>query len=88
MAMNLLTAPFKFGQICSPGVRSESLDRICQCVDHLNRLARYEYRLSLGETMRFEGAGWSNGADIKALLEQAKDRDPLVWGDIYARRVQ
>ena len=66
---------------------SESLDRICQCIDHLDTLAPYEYRLSLGETMRYEGHDWCGGRDIQALLVEEKHKDPLVWGDIYARRV-
>jgi FkbM family methyltransferase len=66
---------------------SESLDRICQCVDHLDNLAPYEYRLSLGETMRYEGNTWRSGRDIQAQLAEEKRKDPLVWGDIYARRV-
>lgn len=67
---------------------SESLDSIDQCVDHLDTLVKYEYRLSLGESMQFEGPAWTSGAEIKAQMESAKARDPLVWGDIYARRVQ
>ncbi len=64
---------------------SESMDNIFKCVDYLDTLASYEYRLSMGESMEFEGSSWSSGSEIKALLEKAKEQDPLVWGDIYAR---
>jgi hypothetical protein len=67
---------------------SESLDNIYKCIDHLDTLAPYEYRLSMGESMEFEGSFWSSGTEIKTLLEKAKEQDPLVWGDIYARRRQ
>jgi hypothetical protein len=67
---------------------SESLDSIFKCIDHLDTLAQYEYRLSMGETMQFDGTSWSSGAGIKARLEEAREQDPLVWGDIYARRAQ
>lgn len=67
---------------------SESLDRIGQCVDHLDTLAPYEFRLSLGETMRYEGDAWCSGRDVQTQLTEAKRRDPLVWGDVYARRIE
>ena len=37
---------------------SESLDSLCACVDHLAGLGPYEFRLSLGESMAFEGDAW------------------------------
>ena len=66
---------------------SEALDRIGQCVEHLESLARYEYRLSLGETMRFLGDGWLDAPAIQEQMLEEQRKDPLVWGDIYARRV-
>lgn len=75
-------------QLLSMEFASESLDSINQCVDHLDTLAKYEYRLSFGESMQFDGPAWSDGTEIKARLERSKEQDPLVWGDIYARRVQ
>lgn len=67
---------------------SESLDRIFQCVDHMDSLGKYEYRLSLGESMLFDAGPWASGDAIKAQLDAARNRDPLVWGDIYARKLQ
>jgi FkbM family methyltransferase len=67
---------------------SESLDNIFKCVDRLDSLARYEFRLSMGESMHFHGSGWSSASVIKQVLEEAREHDPLVWGDIYARRLQ
>jgi FkbM family methyltransferase len=64
---------------------SESLDSIYRCIDHLEALAPCEYRLSLGESMQFEEEGWYDGTSIKTRLAAAATRDPLVWGDVYAR---
>jgi FkbM family methyltransferase len=67
---------------------TESIDRIGQCIDHLDRLAAYEYRLSFGDELRFAGARWERSADIKAQLNRAAVSDPLMWGDLYVRRVR
>ena len=67
---------------------SESLDSIYTCIDHLDALAGYDYRLSLGDSMQFEATDWRGGSGIKALLTRLALRDPLVWGDLYARRVK
>ena len=64
---------------------SESLDSLCACVDHLAGLGPYEFRLSLGESMQFEGEAWLDPERIKQELEQGVEHDPLIWGDIYAR---
>ena len=64
---------------------SESLDNMYRCIDHLEALACYEYRLSLGESMRFEDTGWLDAPGIKSYLERTCEQDPLAWGDIYAR---
>lgn len=64
---------------------SESLDSIYMCIDHLDSLARYQYRLSFGESMQFEDADWTDGTSIKERLRSGKEMDPLVWGDIYAQ---
>jgi len=80
-----LSQPIK---LLSMEFASESLHSIHKCIDHLDTLAAYEYRLSFGESMKFEGSSWSSGSEVKTALEKARERDPLVWGDIYARRVQ
>jgi len=67
---------------------SESLDNIHNCIDHMEALTPYEYRLSLAETMEFDGTTWIGAAGIKSHLTAAVKLDPLVWGDIYARRIQ
>ena len=63
---------------------AESEQNIKQCVDHLDTLGDYGYRLSLGESMQFESGQWLDSASVKAQLEALREADPLVWGDIYA----
>lgn len=66
---------------------SESLESIFQCIDHLGTLDQYEYRLSLGESMEFEGDSWAEPKVTKDKMLSMREQDPLVWGDIYARRI-
>jgi FkbM family methyltransferase len=65
---------------------SESLANIVSCIEHLGTLGSYEYRVSLGETMQFSEDRWRSPAEIRNDLDKYLERDPLVWGDIYARR--
>jgi FkbM family methyltransferase len=65
---------------------SESLENIYQCIDHLETLDNYQYRISLAETMSFSGDAWRSAAEIRSDLEDSMRLDPLVWGDLYARR--
>ena len=67
---------------------AESIDHIGLCIDHLELLAPYEYRLSFGDSLQFAREGGADGAGIKAQLERARLSDPLTWGDLYARRVR
>lgn len=64
---------------------SESLESIYQCIDHLDSIGNYEYRLSAGESMKFGESDWSDGATVKQSLQRGQQLDPLYWGDIYAR---
>lgn len=74
-------------QLLSMEFASESLDSIDNCLTHLDSLEKYEYRLSFAETMQFSGIRWVNSREIRNQMEDARIRDPLVWGDIYARRI-
>lgn len=67
---------------------SESLGSIFGCIDHLDSIGLYEYRLSLGETMKFDSASWCDSETIKQMLRECQQADPLCWGDIYARHRQ
>jgi FkbM family methyltransferase len=66
---------------------SESVDTIVRCLEHLQSLAPYEYRLVWGDSLKFATPDWRDLEDIRQQLDQAVGRDRLVWGDVYARRV-
>ncbi len=65
---------------------SESIDSIARCLAHLQSLSAYEYRLVLGDSVTFATPDWCRSEVVLQQLEQAAVRDPLVWGDLYARR--
>ncbi|HSK38788.1 MAG TPA: FkbM family methyltransferase [Arenibaculum sp.] len=53
------------------------------CLDRLDRLGRWEFQVSVGESFRFALPGWSSRRDLDAWLQAlAEDHDS---GDIYAR---
>lgn len=60
-----------------PGARAEAM----ACIDILERLGRYRYNWSPGETMRFAFADWRDAAGMCGFLAGAGDRQ----GDIYCR---
>jgi len=63
----------------------QAVDRVAQCVDRLERLDRYVYNWSRGESYRFESAAWMEGRallDALTTSRTAKKRS----GDVYARR--
>lgn len=65
---------------------SESETSIRKCIDHLDSLDHYLYKISLGESMQYHTRYWLDGAKIKEELACLRKSDPLVWGDIYACR--
>ena len=72
-------------QVLSLEFASEYLDKSHECLDHLESLGNYRYRISLAETMQFNDNRWSDKQTILRHLDTARDKDPMVWGDIYAR---
>ena len=60
----------------------ELIDVALSCVDHLERLAPYEYNVSHGESMELVARQWLGAAALRTLL--AAERFPS-WGDVYAR---
>lgn len=60
-----------------PGARGEAIS----CIDILERLGRYRYNWSPGETMRFAFAEWRDAAGMREFLAGIGDQQ----GDIYCR---
>ena len=64
---------------------SESLDRTFLCLDHLDSIGTYRYGLSFSESMCMADTGWLDSAALKRHLLDARNRDPMTWGDVYAK---
>ncbi len=54
-----------------------------RCLERLAGLGDYRFRLSLGESQRFEAGGWCDAAAMRALLDDLPDA--ANSGDVYAR---
>lgn len=61
-----------------------SLEVTRACLDHLERLGRYEYNVILGERRRPHLAGWVDADHIRRWLDDGADG--ASSGDLYARR--
>ena len=54
-----------------------------RCVERLCTLGPYRFNFMLGEDVVFETANYVGAAELIARL--SANRDPLLWGDVYAR---
>lgn len=62
----------------------EHMDSMRKCLVKLSELGRYEYSLSLGESMQLERDDWGSSEQI---LSRIALFDQTTFGDVYARRV-
>ena len=56
------------------------------CIDHLTKLADYEFQISLGESMTMELPQWVSNEALKEQLKHRSIIDAKGVGDIYARK--
>jgi FkbM family methyltransferase len=56
-----------------------------RCLELLTALGRYQYNFAIGDEVRMAGSTWMTAEEIRKVLDA--DKDPLFWGDIYARGV-
>jgi FkbM family methyltransferase len=54
-----------------------------RCLDRLEMLGDYEYRISRRETMRFTSRSWLSAEEVRRFLHELRDGDSA--GDIYGR---
>ena len=54
-----------------------------QCLDRLVELGDYRFNYALGDTPALARAEWTDASELTTELEA--NRDPLLWGDVYAR---
>ncbi|MBI5771151.1 MAG: FkbM family methyltransferase [Verrucomicrobia bacterium] len=71
--------------LCSFEFNREYWEVAVNCVARLASLGTYRFNYALGESAAFALADWAEGALV--LAELAQNPDPLLWGDIYARRI-
>lgn len=63
----------------------ELLDETKHCIDHLLSLGSVEFNCSLGESMELLLPQWVTPNELYAKINSQKD--PLLWGDIYAKYI-
>ena len=61
----------------------QGIERAEQCLDRLQELGDYEFRISRRETMRFIGGRWLEAEEVRRFLRSLRDGDSA--GDIYGR---
>jgi FkbM family methyltransferase len=62
-----------------------ALDRALACLDLLDELGRYEYRVAGGEQFEYMEVDWATADQISDRLRRLQVRDPHTHGDVYAR---
>jgi len=62
----------------------EHLESMRQCMEKLSTIGKYEYNLSLGESMVLALEGWQSADEVLGRLGQF---GVTVFGDVYARRI-
>lgn len=55
-----------------------------QCLDRLAELGNYRFNFALSESTKLARPEWLDAAELQSTLQS--NSDPLLWGDIYARR--
>lgn len=66
----------------------ETIGSTIQCLEHLDRLASYEYNFSSGESLSFDFASWQPRDAFVPSLERAVREfgsPSTFYGDVYAR---
>jgi hypothetical protein len=64
----------------------EFIGAALNCINQLNRIGKYEYNYSVGETMKLALNQWGSPLSMCNILNSLKNND--IFGDIYARLVR
>lgn len=64
---------------------AESFNNTKKCIDHLASLGYTKFNFGYGEHVVFVQSKWISSLDLLSMLEQMKQNDALVWGDVYAQ---
>ena len=55
------------------------------CIDKICKLGNYSFQYSLGESLSFDNRNWVTKETLIDQLTSECTKNPLSWGDIYAR---
>jgi FkbM family methyltransferase len=61
----------------------EYWDDTRRCLELMSNLGSYRFNYALGDVNRLAAPAWLNAAQLENVI--GAYRDPLLWGDIYAR---
>lgn len=64
---------------------AESFSNTKLCVDRLTDIGYSKFNFGYGEHVSFINTQWMSSSDLLAMLADMKQKDTLVWGDVYAR---
>ena len=63
---------------------AEDIEESFHCMDYLNSLGSYTYKISLGESFIFKKNNWESPSSFKRKINQLIKENNKLWGDIYA----
>ena len=64
---------------------SEDIDNFKKCLHRIERIGKYIFQFSEGETLKMSFQKWMDGEAIMKSLESKIDAQPMLWGDIYCK---
>lgn len=64
---------------------AESFNNTKKCIDRLITLGYTKFNFGYGEHIAFVHPNWISALDLIAMLTAMKQKDSLVWGDVYAQ---
>jgi FkbM family methyltransferase len=62
-------------------VTGDQVEEAAACIDRLERLGRYRYRFSRGESLAFAWEAWVSAPEARLRLQDPRGS---LWGDLYA----
>tara|TARA_B100002019_G_scaffold286240_1_gene296415 strand:+ start:5795 stop:6595 length:801 start_codon:yes stop_codon:yes gene_type:complete len=63
---------------------SEEKKQAFACLEKLNKIADYKFKLSEGEKMEFNNEEWLPKSEFCEFINAYTEKSKLLWGDIYA----
>ncbi|HVO73599.1 MAG TPA: FkbM family methyltransferase [Ignavibacteriaceae bacterium] len=67
---------------------AENVENSFKCVDYLNSLSGMIFQFSKAEEAGFYFREWMLKDQLKRNLNELIEKDPLIWGDIYIKKIR